>query len=203
MHTPNTDDVERRRELAIDRYVRAYDQGDWGTLAEVTEAALHDPELDRMLIEVNAALHAEAGLQPISEQAELVRDLLRQYLPSAFVDEAVLERPVTVGDVAARLQADHAAGKPLSASDLKANESLRGSNISLPPRVTAVAIEKLAKKLQVAASERYWEFFRRAAVMLGISRERGRMQLAATRRQRSTRRRDNTLGESSKVDKDK
>jgi hypothetical protein len=56
------------------RYVWAFDRGDLDVLAEVLREAEADPELDRQLVSVNAALYAEAGLPPVREHSRGVAE---------------------------------------------------------------------------------------------------------------------------------
>jgi hypothetical protein len=182
--------AERQRELAVYRYVRAFDAGDFDTMAEVMTQAEVDPELDRLIVDVNAALHEEAGLPPLQEQAQLVRALLYQHLPSGVQrpDEAVA--PLTVGNVAAKLETDHATRTTmagLSARDRLTNRQLQQSGVILPTPLTGRTIDELATHLQATASERYWRLFRETAIVLGMARERGQLELAAARRQRKSR----------------
>jgi hypothetical protein len=180
-------DAEWQRELALQRYIEAFDRGDLDGITDVLAQAETDPELDRRLAGVNAALHADAGLQPVEEQARLVRRLLVQHLPSGLPREDEPPAPLTVGDVAAKLQAERAAG-PAPVTDRDANARLLGNLTPLPERVTTGTIARLAEQLGVAASTRYWEAFRRAATILGMARQHGEAQLAAARRQQAPRR---------------
>lgn len=189
--TPNSNaDVAARRERLIEQYILALDAADFDTVAQILHEAETDSELDRLLVEVDAALHAEANLPTLSEDAREVRVLLRRNLPSAFLEPET--SPPTVGDVAARLQAEHAAGKQLIlAGDLHANDELLGNRSVLTIRMTRPAIREFAGTLGVQASERYWERFRRAAIELAMARDQGAPQQAAAR-PRSPRRRGST-----------
>lgn len=188
MYNPDPDEKQYQRELAIERYISAYDRGDWQGLAEVVKQALHDPELDRLLVEINAALYAETGLPLMDESTEQVYVLLRQHLPSGFTFETPEESLVTVGDVAERLESERLRGKPILAGDAQANQQLMQDKRPLPSRITPDTLPNLAQQLRVVASERYWELFRRAALALRMSRESRRVSLAAARRQRGQRR---------------
>jgi hypothetical protein len=142
MHDLHPNDLERRREVAVDRYILAFDQGDLETIAEIVAQAVDDPELDRRLIGINAALHAEFGLQPIEEQGRLVRRLAYRYLPSGVPAPDEPPRPVTVGEVAASLKADHAKGHPLPPGGAAANERLLTSDVPIPNLTTSPDTEK-------------------------------------------------------------
>ena len=183
MLNPYTANTERQRELAIYRYVLAFDTGNLDELALVLAEAEQDPELDRAIMSINATLHEEAGLQPIQEQAQLVRKLLLQHLPSGFTDSGVDQPSLTVGDVAARLQSDETSGRQLALPDRLVNQRLLGSKEPLPIPINAGKVSELAARLQINASDRYWELFRRAAVILGITRKQNQIQIAAARLQ--------------------
>jgi hypothetical protein len=183
MHDLHPDDLERRREVAVDRYILAFDQGDLETIAEIVAQAVDDPELDRRLIGINAALHAEFGLRPIEEQGRLVRRLAYRYLPSGVPAPDEPPRPVTVGEVVASLKADHAKGHPLPPGGAAANERLLTSDVPIPVPVTAAVVARMAEDLHVVASDRYWERFRRTAVMLAMARQRDKTLHTAARRQ--------------------
>jgi hypothetical protein len=161
------------------------DRGDFEALGSVLREAELDAELDRRLAGVNTALHAEAGLPSVEEQAQLVRQLLLRYLPSARPLQEPAEPPLCVQDVAARLESDLAIAPAITASDRLANRRLLECPDPLPATVTTASVTDLAARLGIEASARYWERFRRAAIMLGITRQRGANQLAAARRQTS------------------
>ncbi len=172
------------RDQAIDRYMQALDQGDMDTVEAILDQAAYDPELDRLLHEVNTALYVEDGLDTFVTNAEQVRSLARQHLRSAFVDEteveAMIERPLTVGDVVARLQANRQIAPP----DQEASRKLLGSGVELPDEITTRTISELARHIGVAASEQFWRMFREAAIMLGLGHSHAQAHLAAAREQR-------------------
>jgi hypothetical protein len=168
----------------IDRYLQALDQSDIDTVEAILNQAASDPVLERLIHEVNAALYVEDGLDTFARDAEQVRTLARQHLQSAFANEAeieaVIERPLTVGDVVARLQADRQIALP----DQEASRMLVGSGEELPDEITTRTIRELAGRLSVAASEQFWRVFREAAIMLGLSHSHAQAHLAAAREQR-------------------
>lgn len=144
--------------------------------------------LRRPLLHLLGDLERKAAEKP----AELVLRLARENLPGAFLDEEDPAPELTVGDVAARIQADQAAGQSLPAPDVMANRQLLGNATLLPEPITASTVRRLVEKLGVRASERYRELFRRAALALGIAREQSNIDLAAARRQFQPRRRART-----------
>lgn len=174
---------DRRRDLAVYRYVEAFDDGDLDALAAVLAEAELDAELDRRVVGVNAALHAEAGLQSIAEHAQVVRRLLLQHLPSGFLPPAPEPGPLVVGDVAARLQADQVALRVAPVEDREANRRLLGDETPVPVPLTEAALARLVTRLGITAGQRYWEAFRRTAIVLAMARQRGQAELAAARRQ--------------------
>jgi hypothetical protein len=185
--TPETNaSVQARRDASVEQYILALDAADFETVSAVLAEAMTDPTLAQMLQEVDAALHAEADLPTPQEQATTVRRLLRQHLPSAFIEPET--GPPTVGDVAARLQAEHAAGRqPLLAGDLSTNGELLGNRFELTGRPSQRMTRQVAEATGIKASDHYWERFRRAAVALLMARDPGAIQLAAARRRTLTR----------------
>lgn len=181
----NSSQHDQERDHAVDRYIQALDQGDIETIAVMLEQAAHDPELDRLIHETNDAFYIEAGLDMLTTDAEQVRQLAWQYLPSAFVDEAEIEaaseRPLTVGEVVVRLQAD----PQLSATDLAATQVLRESHLEVPDELTTRTVGELARRIGISASERFWRAFRETAIMLGLNRSQTQAQFAAAREQRA------------------
>lgn len=73
-------DLEARRDLAVLRYVDGIDRGDLDAIAPVLAEAEVDAELDRRLIDVTAALHAEANLGPTARPPQGAISVLRHML---------------------------------------------------------------------------------------------------------------------------
>jgi hypothetical protein len=179
------DSLEIERERTIALYVLAFDRGDFDALAQILDLAAKDPVLDRRIAGINSALHADAGLPPMEEQAQVVRRLLLRHFPEESAAPVV--QPLTVGDVASRLQADYPASGALSEHDRKVNQQLVTSPMAVPLPVHGPSVARLAAQLQLSASDEYWEAFRRTAVLLSIARQRGEIELAAARRQQRPR----------------
>jgi hypothetical protein len=173
------------REKAIAQYILAFDRGDLDELAEILDRAAEDPELDRQIAGINGVLHAEAGLPNLEDQAQAVRGLLLRYFPDESSAPAV--EPLTVSEVATRLQADYATSRAVSEHDRELNHQLLASLTLVPSPVNDASIARLVAQLDVSASEAYWEAFRRTAVLLSIVRQRGEIELAAARSQRHVR----------------
>lgn len=164
------------------RYLDALDVGDVALLAELWEQAAADPQLEQVLGELTDGLAIEEERDPAWEaDAERVRGLLREHLPSAFPIETELQ-PLTVGDVAARLQADSSLGARLSAADKVANSRLRADGTPLPEELGLPHFEQWKTSLGIAASAHYWRAFRQAAVLMLMGRCQRAGELAAARR---------------------
>jgi hypothetical protein len=161
------------------RYLDALDAGDLETAALLWEAAADDPDLERLLGEVTDGVAEEEGVSGLAEAAEQVRALLRATMPSAYPAEA--PPPLSVGDVAARLQADAAAGARLDAADRVTNSRLLGDQRQLPDHLGLPHFEEWRKSLGVSASPYYWRAFRDAAVSLAMGRCEQAVVLAAAR----------------------
>lgn len=173
--------TELWRAKAVYRYVQALDQGDMEGVTAVLRDALYDPELSRIIAEVNLAYQEEEQLTPIADDALLIRELIRKHLPSAFEADQPDDTPLTVGQVAARLQADCR----VPSADQEANQRLLDSSMPLPAWLSVQAVRQLAKELGVIASERFWRAFRDTAIMLGMGQSHRRAQWAAAREQRA------------------
>jgi hypothetical protein len=164
------------------RYLDALDAGDVATLAELWEQAAVHPQLEQVLGELTDGLAIEEGLDPAwKADAQRVRVLLREHLPSAFRAETELPQ-LTVGDVAARLQADAILGARLSTADKAANSRLRADSTPLPENLGLPHFEKWKTALGISASSHYWRAFRQAAVLMSMGRCQQAGELAAARR---------------------
>jgi hypothetical protein len=164
------------------RYLDALDAGHAGALADLWEQASANPELERALGELTDGLAAEEGLDPAWEaDAARVRSLLREHLPSGFSIETD-PPPLTVGDVAARLQLDSALGGRLSAADRAMNEKLRLNATPLPQELGLPHFVNWQTTLGVSASTHYWRAFQQTAVLLAMGRCQQAGELAAARR---------------------
>jgi hypothetical protein len=164
------------------RYLDALDAGDVNVLAELWEQAALNPELEQLLGELTDGLAIEEGPAAAWEtDAARVRNLLREHLPSAFPADAE-PPPLTVGDVAARLQADNALRGRWSAADRAANDRLRADTTPVPDELGLPHFEKWRTALGVIASLHYWRAFQQTAVLLAMGRCQQAGELAAARR---------------------
>lgn len=164
------------------RYLDALDAADVAALAELWEQAAANPQLEQVLGELTDGLAIEEGQSPAWESdADQVRALLRRYLPSGFPDKAS-SPPLTVRDVAARLQSDSTLGRRLAEADRAANGRLLADTTPIPEELGLPHFEKWQTTLGVPASAHYWRAFRQTAVLLAMGRCQQAGELAAARR---------------------
>jgi hypothetical protein len=176
-------DKDFERERLVHHYTRALDQGDADGIAVVLEAALDDPELDRIIEEIHLSFQEELRLPSTATDVEIVRELVHKHLPSAFEEQEVEDELLTVGEIAACLQAK---GRILPI-DKEANVRLLSSTVALPEELNVQAIKQLASELGVNASDRYWRSFRDTAIALEMGRGQIQAQLMAAREKRTQR----------------
>jgi hypothetical protein len=170
------------RDLKALRYLDALEAGELEAVAALWEEASGDPELERLLAELDEALFLEAAEANWEADAERVRALLPKHLPSGFVAPEPPATP-TVGDVAARLQVDILQGDVLlGTADREVNARLLGSQTPLPEQLGQRQLEQWTAGLGVQASAQYWRAFRQAAVLLKMARCQTEGSLAAARR---------------------
>jgi hypothetical protein len=164
------------------RYLDALDAADAAALAEMWEQAAENPQLEQLLGELTDGLADEEDLDPAwRADAESIRGLLREHLPSGFHDENE-PPPLTVRDVASRLQTDSVLGGRFSVADRAANSRLLADTAPIPDELGLPHFEKWQTTLGVRASAHYWRAFRQAAVLLAMGRCQQAGELAATRR---------------------
>src|SRR5258708_5817128 len=89
------------REKALLTYMDAYERGDFDMMSIVLHQAEQDLELGDLIWNVLAAYQAEEEEERRESDVELVRQLLRQYLPSGWETAPNIEEipPLTVSDV--------------------------------------------------------------------------------------------------------
>ncbi len=174
------DEEPIRRERLVDLYVWGLDHGDADAIATALDAALTDPQLNNLIDEINQAFEEEESLSPLANEAETVRTLLRQHIPSAFESQPH-SAPLAVRDAASHLQSKNRVPE----SDLEAHRLLLNSDAPLPIHLTLVEIKKLAVKLKVEATDFYWKRFQQSAVALWMARSQKQAQLAARTKRRS------------------
>jgi hypothetical protein len=175
----------RLREKALYRYMDALERGDFEIMARILQQAERDPELEAMIWEVQTAYLAEQEAERQENDIALVWQLLQKHLPSGLVAVEAIDEipPLTVSDVAARMQTDVAVEGSLNQELQGVVQQLRQSSILLPSNLGLRGIRTLFARLGVRASKRMQKLFSETALYLSAGRAQGIAQLAATRRQ--------------------
>lgn len=177
VHKNNGDRGLTSQEIAILNYIQALDEGDMEAVAAILEAAVNDPELDRLITEIDLFYQEEQQLTPIAIDAQQVRDWLRKHLRSAFETPVDTSKPLTVGDVASRLKDE----PKLLPMERKVIELLINNTKELPTSLGVSAVKKLGEELEIEASDRFWRSFRAKAIFMRMGRSHDQAQLAAAR----------------------
>jgi hypothetical protein len=176
------------RQLEIEKSVYLYsvalERGDFETVTSILNKAETDAELEQAILESNEAYVAELEQTQEVEATALVRRLIAEHLPSAVPVEDEELRPITVGDVAARIQADLAQRSATKKDLLVVTRQLQSNSTPLPPKLGLPDVVRLLKQAGVAANQHFAKLFRETAIMLSMGRQQGLM--AATRRQKKT-----------------
>ena len=180
--------ANRLREKLVFRYTTALEYGDFDTLAVILEIAEQDLVLEIMITEVNHAYVLEENSVFDAEEVSTVRDLLFSHIPSGMPDpDADEPPPLTVGDVVTRIQSDNVF-VPNSDRELASTMNrLQSNRISLPTNLTLQSIRELFGRIGIRVNTSFEKTFRDTAIFLSLGHEQNRAQLAATRRQQSSR----------------
>lgn len=184
------------REKMLLRYLVALDNGDFEIITTILQLAETDTELELMILEVNDIYAAEIDEVTHEQDANLVRELLHTYMPSALPDSAP-ERapeppPLTVGNVIARIHADAAQRGKVDRETLVATRPLQTSDTPLPTDLSSQGVSHLLQQLGIAVGRRFHDIFRETAILMRMGRNQGMARLAATRRQQEARNKPNT-----------
>jgi hypothetical protein len=173
------------REKALYRYMDAFERGDFENMSRILQQAERDPELEELIWGVQTAYLIEHEAERQENDIALVLQLLQKHLPSGLAADEGIEEipPLTVSDVAARMQADGAVEGPLNQELHGVVQQLRRSTIALPSNLGLQGIRTLFAGLGVRASKRMQKLFSETALYLSAGRAQGIAQLAATRRQ--------------------
>lgn len=184
---PN-EQVKQREEL-IALYVVALDSNDFETAFSVLEAAQVDPELDRLINEINRDYEREIESAPFLADAAMVSGLLREHLPSAFESEnAPQPKTITMGDVARQIEAK---GKVSAQGDAAANKQLLEAKTPLPKHLSLPEIRRVLGELKIKASEKFFRLFHETAILIEM-RQGHQLGLQAAREKRIRRQTNKT-----------
>lgn len=179
----NINNLSDKREKTVQRYVSALDSGNLDDIILVLTEATKDPVLDQMIFDVNEAIEQEDNLTTIANDANLVRNLIQEHFANPETGNEKIQ--ITIGDVAARMQAD----RKIPSTDQEIHKHLLRINTPLPEILNIQAIHELAKNMRLVASDKFWRVFRDTAIMLGIGR--GQAHMAATRKQSKNKSKEN------------
>lgn len=173
------------RERAALRYGLALDRGDLEAATEILGLAEQDPELVEMLLGIEEAHAAELDAGRSEELAGQVRDLLRTHLASGLRPPVASEvPPLTVSDVAARLQSAVALRGAADAELSRLLPQLHEARDPLPSELSLTSVRRLLSGLGLSVSRSFEKLFRESAIFLAMGRQRQLGALAAARRPR-------------------
>lgn len=163
-----------------ERFILALDAGDLQTLAWLWDEAYQDPALAKLFNEMLD--EAATELEPADGwrgDVERVQQLIADHFP-----KPVVEAPgrLTAADVAGKLQTDRLLSS-LTDADVQANSRLLANATPVPEQLGVPQLETWITGLDISASPRYWKEFRKAAVLLQMSRCQQGAKLQAARRQ--------------------
>lgn len=162
-----------------DRFLRALDSGDLQTLAWLWDEAYQQPVLAQLFTDMlDEAVREFEPADGWRYDIDKVQSLLAQHFPAPITEDLA---PLTAGDVASRLQADRMLGG-LTNEDVQANTRLLVDATPVPEQLGAPQMERWLTALNISASPRYWKQFRKAAVLLQMSRCQQGAKLQAARR---------------------
>jgi hypothetical protein len=181
-----TRETRLARERAIITYIEAYERGDFDTMTMMLEQAEQDSELGDLIWNVLATYQAEEEEERRESDVILVRQLLRQHLPSGWntIPDVADIPQLTVSDVVARMQADEALKGSVKQELNTVVQQLRQSTMPLPANLGIHGIRSLFTQLGLQVSKQLQKEFSETALFLTSGREQGMAHLAATRRQR-------------------
>jgi hypothetical protein len=174
------------REKALFLYTSALESGDFETVERVLLDAEKDATLEKMILEVHEEYSAAEVNVEQTDAANVVRQLLHQYLPSGFSYPTESDpAPLTVSDVVARMQSD--ATTPDSTREAKhvAAQLLqkRQQDTLLPEKLNLPGVRQLFHQIGVSVSHQFEKWFKETAIFLSMGREQNMARMAAARRQ--------------------
>jgi hypothetical protein len=165
-----------------EQFLDALDHGDLQTLTWLWQQAVERPELGQLFAEMIEEVARE--MEPANgwqTDVAKVQVLLQQHLPSGFPQETEIG-PLTTSDVAAKL---HEFVKNFPEADKLANNRLLADRTLVPDQLGVPQLQEWIAGLGITASERYWKQFRKAAVLLQMSRCQQGAKLLAARKKES------------------
>lgn len=197
MHNQQDFSQQVVREIALHRYVNAFEHGDFDSMDEVLQQAMTDPLLEEMIMEAHEYFQGEEKATLHKENVEKILDLILRHLPSGIPeeDEAISIPPLTMNDVLLSLQEDTTIQGSLRQEAQRLHTKLSSSPPLLPENLTLKDVSQLFAHLNMQVSARLQKLFREKAIFLAMGRQRGIAQLAAARRQKTKYQRQQRSGE--------
>ncbi len=170
---------DRELDRLTEEYLTALDAADFRTLDVIWERAAADPELERALLDIEAALDEDDREREAEASQTLIADSVETHLKSAEITRPSLG-PVTVADVARELFRHTPDRLPAEAHAF--NEKLRNSTEQLPAELGLSKLIVWAESRFGPAPREYWKVFRTASIKLELRRgSEVEYQLAARR----------------------
>jgi hypothetical protein len=170
------------RERIAAGYLQALDARDLDAVAALWERAGTDPELERLLHELNQGLIDEEDSTDTSSDAAEVVEIARRTMPEAFPMESPLA-PLTASDVARRLEAEPSFHR-LDSVDRATHARLLADASTIPEELGLPSFDRWAAQLGITPGTMYSRLFRKVAILMNISRCQQSGRLAAARRTR-------------------
>jgi hypothetical protein len=185
----------------LHRYISAFEYGDFDTMEEVLQQAMTDPLLEEMIIEAHEFFQGEEKAILHKEDAAKILNLVVQHLPSGIPDEeeAVSIPPLTMSDVLIGLQEDTTIQRSLRLEAQSLHTKLSSSPPLLPDQLGLSDVSRLFAQLNIQVSAKLQKLFREKAIFLAMGRQRGIAQLAAARRQKTKRQREQRSGKDTEL----
>lgn len=196
MHNQQDFSQQFAREKALHRYINAFEHGDFDTMEEVLQQAMTDSLLEEMIMEAHEYFQDEEKITLQKEDVAKILELVVQHLPSGIPDE---EEPIgipslTISDVLLGLQEDTTLQSSLRQEVQQVHAKLPSSSPLLPEKLGLKDVSQLFVQLNIPVSARLQKLFREKAIILAMGRQRGIAQLAAARRQKTQRHREQRSG---------
>ena len=196
MHNQHDFSQQLAQEKALHRYINAFEHGDFDTMEEVLQQAITDSLLEEMILEAHEYFQEEEKITLQKEDVAKVLELIVQHLPSGIPEE---EEPpgipsLTVSDVLLGLQEDTTLQVSLRQEAQQVHTKLPSPSPLLPEKLGIRDVSLLFAQLNIPVSAKLQKLFREKAIILAMGRQRGIAQLAAARRQKTHRQREQRTG---------
>lgn len=191
--TNNLNRNERER-LAI-LYCAAFERGDLELINKVLEDAAEDDNLAQMIFQSSLELIGQDEREVADKilfdlEAKHVGQIVQQKVSNELFEssEEIQLPTVTVRSILANLQEDSSINTSVRNEAAKAQQELKAGDVSLPTDLSLRGVENLLRSVGLHLSESAKSLFRRVAIFKSMGLENQEMRLAATRKQRNSKR---------------